>query len=73
MTATKSKIKFETLPSDDPRQRQPDISKATTILGWEPKTQLREGLAMTIAYFDKLLSMEAAPVLALRRLNFAAA
>jgi UDP-glucuronate decarboxylase len=73
MTGTKSKIKFEALPSDDPRQRQPDISKARAILGWEPKTQLREGLALTIAYFDKLLSTEAAPALALRRLNFAAA
>ena len=63
MTATKSKIRFEALPSDDPRQRQPDISKAKAILGWEPKTQLREGLVETIAYFDKLLSTEAAPSL----------
>ena len=40
----------------DPRQRQPDISKAKEVLGWEPKVQLREGLIQTIAYFDKLLA-----------------
>jgi UDP-glucuronate decarboxylase len=66
MTATKSKIRFEPLPSDDPRQRKPDISKAKALLGWEPKTQLREGLKLTIAYFDKALSEGATPVLALR-------
>jgi UDP-glucuronate decarboxylase len=66
MTATKSKVRFEPLPSDDPRQRRPDISKAKAVLGWEPKTQLREGLVRTIAYFDKLLSEGATPVLALR-------
>jgi len=65
----KSKIKFEPLPSDDPRQRQPDISKAKAVLGWEPKTQLREGLARTIAYFDNMLSEGATPVLALRRVK----
>jgi len=58
MTATKSKVRFESLPSDDPRQRRPDISRAKAVLGWEPKTQLREGLVRTIAYFDKLLSEE---------------
>ena len=73
MTATKSKIRFEALPSDDPRQRRPDISKANALLGWEPKTQLREGLAKTIAYFDKLLSTEATPSLAMRGINIAAA
>jgi UDP-glucuronate decarboxylase len=66
MTATKSKKKFRPLPSDDPRQRRPDISKAKVVLGWEPKTQLREGLARTIAYFDKTLSESAPPVLASR-------
>ena len=66
MTATKSKIRFEPLPSDDPRQRRPDISRAKALLGWEPKTQLREGLVRTIAYFEKLLSEGATPVLALR-------
>jgi UDP-glucuronate decarboxylase len=67
MTAARSKVKFEPLPSDDPRQRQPDISKAKAILGWEPKTQLREGLAKTIDYFDKMLSKEGTSPLARRR------
>ena len=61
MTGTKSKIYFEPLPSDDPRQRQPDISMARTVLKWEPKTQLREGLAKTIAYFDNTLRKQVAP------------
>ena len=55
ITATKSKIRFEPLPSDDPKQRKPDISMAHAILDWRPKTQLREGLVKTIAYFDELL------------------
>jgi UDP-glucuronate decarboxylase len=71
MTVTKSKIKFEPLPSDDPRQRQPDISKAKAILGWEPKTQLREGLAKTIDYFDKMLSKEGTSPFARRRVKAA--
>ena len=58
MTGTKSKIRFEPLPSDDPRQRQPDISMAKSILKWEPKTQLREGLTKTIAYFENILGKE---------------
>jgi UDP-glucuronate decarboxylase len=58
MTGTKSKIRFEPLPSDDPRQRQPDISMAKSILNWEPKTQLREGLTKTIAYFENVLRKE---------------
>lgn len=55
LTGTKSKLRFEPLPSDDPRQRQPDISEAKLTLNWEPKTQLREGLTKTIAYFDNIL------------------
>ena len=66
VTATKSKIRFESLPSDDPRRRRPDISRAKAVLGWQPKTQLREGLVRTIAYFDRLLSEGVTPVLALR-------
>ncbi len=58
MTGTRSKIRFEPLPSDDPRQRQPDISMAKSILKWEPKTQLREGLTRTIAYFENILGKE---------------
>jgi len=56
LTGAKSRIMFAPLPSDDPKQRQPDITKARATLGWEPETQLREGLKRTIAYFDKLLS-----------------
>ncbi len=58
MTGTKSKIHFEPLPSDDPRQRQPDISIAKEVLKWEPKTQLRDGLAKTIAYFENIVRRE---------------
>lgn len=56
LTGSKSKIKLEPLPSDDPKQRCPDISLAKKELGWAPKTELREGLSHTIPYFDKLLS-----------------
>jgi dTDP-glucose 4,6-dehydratase len=48
------KLVYEPLPSDDPRKRQPDISKARRILGWEPKVSLEEGLRETIAYFKDL-------------------
>jgi UDP-glucuronate decarboxylase len=58
MTGTRSKIRLEPLPSDDPRQRRPDISMARSILKWEPKTQLREGLTKTIAYFENVLRKE---------------
>jgi UDP-glucuronate decarboxylase len=43
------------LPQDDPRQRQPNITKAHDFLGWKPITPLKEGLIKTIAYFDELL------------------
>ncbi len=55
LTGTKSKIIQKPLPSDDPKQRQPNIDKARDELGWEPRTQLKEGLIQTIAYFDGLL------------------
>lgn len=56
LTGSTSKIIHLPLPQDDPKQRQPDISLAKEKLqGWEPKTQLREGLIKTIAYFDHLL------------------
>ena len=48
------------MPPDDPKQRQPDISLARELMGWEPETQLREGLAKTIEYFDGLLRAERA-------------
>ena len=56
MTGSKSDLVFRPLPQDDPMQRQPDISLAKDRLGWEPSVPLRDGLARTIAYFDKLLS-----------------
>jgi len=50
-SASKSKISYSDLPSDDPKQRKPDISKARTILNWEPQVQLQQGLEKTISYF----------------------
>jgi UDP-glucuronate decarboxylase len=55
MTGSKSKLVFEALPSDDPRQRQPDISVARKILDWQPTIELNEGLKNTVAYFRKQL------------------
>ncbi len=55
------KIAYEPLPSDDPRKRQPDISKARRILGWEPKVNLEDGLRETISYFKSLTSAAARP------------
>jgi len=54
-TGSSSKLVFQPLPQDDPRQRRPDIGLARAKLGWEPKVQLDEGLKNTIAYFDRLL------------------
>ena len=56
LTGSQSKIIYEALPSDDPKQRQPDITQARQVLDWEPKYSLDEGLKPTIAYFDKLLA-----------------
>ncbi|MEQ1693788.1 MAG: UDP-glucuronic acid decarboxylase family protein [Gemmatimonas sp.] len=55
MTGSRSPIEYRPLPSDDPRQRQPDISKAKALLEWTPQVELREGLAKTIEYFDGVL------------------
>jgi UDP-glucuronate decarboxylase len=52
----RSTIVFKPLPSDDPRQRKPDITKATQLFQWEPKVTLEQGLEPTIAYFRKLLA-----------------
>lgn len=55
-TDSKSRIEYRPLPSDDPRQRQPDISRAKKQLDWSPKVGLEDGLKETIAYFKRLLS-----------------
>jgi UDP-glucuronate decarboxylase len=56
MTGSSSRLQFKPLPSDDPKQRRPDISLAREKLGWEPKVVLEEGLRPTIDFFDSLLS-----------------
>ena len=56
LTGSRSKIVHRPLPDDDPQRREPDISLAKSQLGWEPKTSLEEGLRLTIAYFDNILS-----------------
>jgi len=53
VTGSKSKIRYEELPQDDPKQRRPDISKAKALLGWEPKIDLETGLKMSLEYFRK--------------------
>lgn len=55
LTDSKSKIIYKDLPTDDPQQRQPDITRAKAILGWEPKVQRSEGLKLTMEYFIKEL------------------
>jgi UDP-glucuronate decarboxylase len=56
MTGSQSTLTYLALPQDDPKQRQPDITLARERLNWQPTMPLREGLAKTIAYFDRLLS-----------------
>jgi dTDP-glucose 4,6-dehydratase len=51
MTGSKSRIVYRALPEDDPKVRQPDITRARTLLGWEPKVSLEEGLTKTLEYF----------------------
>ena len=55
LTGSSSKIEQRPLPTDDPKVRRPDITKARTLLGWEPKVELEEGLRHTIAYFRSQL------------------
>ncbi|MBT4908739.1 MAG: SDR family oxidoreductase, partial [Microbacteriaceae bacterium] len=56
MTGSKSSLEHRDLPQDDPKQRQPDISKAKKVLNWEPAVALKDGLARTIEYFDGQLA-----------------
>ena len=63
VTGTASKIQFEPLPQDDPRQRRPDITKARHSLGWEPKVDLESGLKLSLGYFrEAVLDEKPAPV-----------
>ena len=55
VTGSRSNIRYEPLPQDDPKQRCPDISKAKRLFGWEPKIDLRTGLKMSLEYFKKAL------------------
>jgi dTDP-glucose 4,6-dehydratase len=56
VTGSNSRILFEPLPQDDPTRRRPDITKAKTLLGWEPKINLHEGLKKSLAYFKACIS-----------------
>jgi UDP-glucuronate decarboxylase len=55
LTGSTSRLDYQPLPQDDPRQRRPDISEAKSTLAWEPKVALEDGLVKTIEYFDRLL------------------
>jgi dTDP-glucose 4,6-dehydratase len=57
VTGSKSAIRYQGLPEDDPKQRRPDITKARTLLGWEPKIDLVSGLRMSLPYFREAVRM----------------
>ena len=63
LTGSRSKLVHRPLPTDDPKQRRPDISEADKILGWRPITPLKEGLSKTISYFEGLLAAGKIPPL----------
>jgi len=56
ITGTKSKIEYKPLPVDDPKVRQPDITRAKEVLGWEPRVDFEEGIKKTIEYFRETLA-----------------
>jgi dTDP-glucose 4,6-dehydratase len=58
VTGSSSRIVYEPLPADDPKQRCPDISKAKALLGWEPKIDLRSGLILSLDYFRQSLAAQ---------------
>ena len=62
VTGSKSKIRYEPLPQDDPKQRRPDITKARRLLGWEPKIDLETGLGKSLDYFKQAVAAEKAEV-----------
>jgi dTDP-glucose 4,6-dehydratase len=57
MTGSSSTLVSKPLPTDDPKVRKPDITRARTLLGWEPKVPLEEGLTSTIAYFREKMKI----------------
>ena len=57
ITATTSRPEYHPLPTDDPKQRRPDITRARTLLKWEPKVQLEEGLLKTVTFFKQKLGL----------------
>jgi dTDP-glucose 4,6-dehydratase len=59
VTGSKSKLKYVELPQDDPKQRRPDITKARTLMGWEPKVDLDRGLKLSLEYFRTAVAAEA--------------
>src|SRR6478736_5294627 len=61
LTGNKVKIVYKPLPKDDPKQRQPDITKAKELLGWEPKVSRKEGLKITYKYFSSLSERDLTP------------
>ena len=61
LTGSASPIVFEPLPADDPKVRQPDITRARTLLGWSPKVDVEEGLALTIEWFKQRVGKGVAP------------
>jgi len=58
VTGSASTVRFEPLPQDDPKQRRPDITKARTLLGWEPKVELHTGLQLSLEYFRDAVQSE---------------
>jgi dTDP-glucose 4,6-dehydratase len=58
MTGSKSRIVMKPLPTDDPKVRKPDITRAKTLLGWEPKVPLEQGLTSTIEYFRMKMNIQ---------------
>ena len=60
VTQSRSVINYSALPQDDPKQRRPDITKARTLLKWEPKIDLESGLNLSLDYFQQAITMELA-------------
>ena len=58
VTGSKSELRFVDLPVDDPTRRCPDITKARTLLGWEPRVRLKEGLAKSLEFFRSQAAMQ---------------